>query len=429
LQIAATFRRFIPFAGSSSEEAGPEIPLGARFKAWWDGKDPQSLIETPAADQGGEEEDAAREDVESEDAESEEDEKPSFSIRVKAWWNGHDAEELAQTIRQAQSTEEGEESGDTDAEAPSFRVRFLAWWQGKNTEEVEAERDSEGESLLETLGQDTGAAILEFKAEEGGEERTDKIWSAERIKIAETIWGPGFVSPGGTEYVLKSVQPFGMNSSMNVLDLGAGLGGPARAVAEESKAWLTGMEASDALAFAGMEYSTNAGLSKKAPIVHTDFETIELRPNFFDRVYSRDAIFTVANKERLFKMVYRALKNEGQFLFTDYLVRERGAESQAVADWIEHEPVEPHPWSPDRTEAYLKHLNFDIRVVEDITEGARERIFEGWQKFIDTYEPGTIPDVLVASLVDEAETWARRVAALDSDNVRVYRFYALKPKK
>ena len=409
--------------------------MGARFKAWWDGKDPQSLIETPAADDG-EEEDVDREDTEEEDAEGEgtegaEDEKLSFSIRVKAWWSGDDAGELAQTIRQAQETEEGQESGDSDsdADAPSFRARFLAWWQGKKAEDVAAERASEDESLQETLEQNTGAAGLEFKAEEGAAEGTDKNWPAERIKIAETIWGPGFVSPGGAEYILKLVQPFGMNSSMNVLDLGAGLGGPARAIAEESKAWLTGMERSDALAIAGMEHSRNAGMSKKASIVHADFETIELRPNFFDRIFSKDAIFTVANKERLYKMVYRALKNEGQFLIIDYMVRERGAESQAVKDWMAHEPVQPHPWSPDRTEAYLKHLNFDIRVVEDITDGARQRILEGWQNFIDTHEPGSIPDALVPSLVDEAEQWARRVAALDSNNVRVYRFYALKPKK
>ena len=245
----------------------------------------------------------------------------------------------------------------------------------------------------------------------------------------ETIWGPGFIGPGGSEHVLKLVQPFGMNSSMNVLDLGAGLGGPARAIAEDSKAWLTGMEGSDALAIAGMERSTNAGMSKKAPVNHTDFETIELRPNFFDRVFSKEALFTVADKERLFKMVFTALKNEGQFVFTDYMVRERGAESQAVKDWIAHEPVQPHLWSPDRTEAYLKRLTFDIRVVEDITKGARRRIFEGWQKFIDTHEPGSIPDELVPSLVDEAEHWARRVAALDSGNIRMYRIYALKPKK
>ncbi len=418
----------IPFGPSSSEEDGPEIPVGVRFKAWWAGEDPRTLIETPEGDEDGEGDDLDREDAEGEESEGEEEEKLPFSIRFKAWWKGYDAEELAQTVREAEEAEESDESGDTNL---SFRVRFLAWWQGKNAEDVAAELGSEDESLKETLAKKplAGVASLEFKAEEAAPELTDKNWPAERIKIVETIWGPGFIDPGDSEHVLKLVRPFGMNSSMNVLDLGAGLGGPARAIAEDSKAWLTGMEGSDALAAAGMERSVNAGMSKKAPVNHTDFETIELRPNFFDRVFSKEALFTVADKERLFKMVFTALKDEGQFVFTDYMVRERGAESQAVKDWIEHEPVQPHLWSPDRTEAYLKRLTFDIRVVEDITKGARRRIFEGWQKFIDTHEPGSIPDELVPSLVDEAEHWARRVAALDSGNIRMYRIYALKPKK
>ncbi len=418
----------IPFGHSSSEEDGPEIPFGVRFKAWWKGEDPRTLIETPEGDEDGEGEDLDREDAEGEESEGEEEEKLPFSIRFKAWWEGYDAEELAQTVREAEEAEESDESGETNL---SFRVRFLAWWQGKNAEDVAAELGSEDESLKETLAKKplAGVASLEFKAEEAAPELTDKNWPAERIKIVETIWGPGFIDPGDSEHVLKLVRPFGMNSSMNVLDLGAGLGGPARAIAEDSKAWLTGMEGSDALAAAGMERSVNAGMSKKAPVNHTDFETIELRPNFFDRVFSKEALFTVADKERLFKMVFTALKDEGQFVFTDYMVRERGAESQAVKDWIAHEPVQPHLWSPDRTEAYLKRLTFDIRVVEDITKGARRRIFEGWQKFIDTHEPGSIPDELVPSLVDEAEHWARRVAALDNGNIRVYRIYALKPKK
>ena len=404
------------------------MPMGARLKAWWDGEDPQTLIETPGGDEDAKGEDLDREDAEGEETDGEEEGKLPFSFRLKAWWDGHDAEELARTIREAEDAEESDESGETNI---SFRVRFLAWWQGKNAEDVAAELGIEDESLRETLKKKTvaGVASLEFKAEEAPPELTDKNWPEERIKIVETIWGPGFIGPGGVEHVLKLVQPFGMNSSMNVLDLGAALGGPARAIAEDSKAWLTGMENSDALAAAGMERSMKAGLSKKAPVTHADFETIELRPNFFDRVFSKEALFTVADKERLFKTVFAALKNEGQFVFTDYMVRERGAESQAVKDWIAHEPVQPHPWSADRTEAYLKHLSFDIRVVEDITKGARQRIFAGWQKFIDTHEPGSIADELAPSLVDEAEHWARRVAALDSGNIRVYRIYALKPKK
>ena len=54
--------------------------MGARLKAWWDGKDPQSLIETPAADQDGEDEDAARMNAESEDTEGEDAEGAALGL-------------------------------------------------------------------------------------------------------------------------------------------------------------------------------------------------------------------------------------------------------------------------------------------------------------------------------------------------------------
>ena len=196
----------IPFGHSSSEEDGPEIPFGARFKAWWKGEDPRTLIETPEGDEDGEGEDPDREDAEGEESEGEEEETLPFSIRFKAWWEGYDAEELAQTVREAEEAEESDESGETNL---SFRVRFLAWWQGKNAEDVVAELGSEDESLKETLAKKplAGVASLEFKAEEAAPELTDKNWPAERIKIVETIWGPGFIDPGDSEHVL-SVFPF-----------------------------------------------------------------------------------------------------------------------------------------------------------------------------------------------------------------------------
>ena len=155
----------IPFGPSSSEEDGPEIPFGVRFKAWWAGEDPRTLIETPEGDEDGEGEDPDREDAEGDESEGEEEETPPFSIRFKAWWEGYDAEELAQTIREAEEADESDESGETNF---SFRVRFLAWWQGKNAEDVAAEPGSDDESLKETLAKKTlaGVASLEFKAEE-----------------------------------------------------------------------------------------------------------------------------------------------------------------------------------------------------------------------------------------------------------------------
>ena len=49
------------------------------------------------------------------------------------------------------------------------------------------------------------------------------LWSATRIGVVEKIWGDGFTSPGGDDYIPELVKPLGLNPAMSVLDLAAGL--------------------------------------------------------------------------------------------------------------------------------------------------------------------------------------------------------------
>src|SRR5215469_13451931 len=53
-----------------------------------------------------------------------------------------------------------------------------------------------------------------------------------RLTIAQWLWGDGFVMPGDADFVLELVKPFGLTPAMSMLDLSAGLGGPARAIAQ-----------------------------------------------------------------------------------------------------------------------------------------------------------------------------------------------------
>jgi len=49
---------------------------------------------------------------------------------------------------------------------------------------------------------------------------------------------------------------------MSILDLGAGLGGPARILVEKLSLWITSREISAELARAGMDLSIAAGMAK-----------------------------------------------------------------------------------------------------------------------------------------------------------------------
>src|SRR5262249_19611313 len=109
------------------------------------------------------------------------------------------------------------------------------------------------------------------------------------LTIRQWLWGPGFNNPGDADYVQQLVKPFAANSTMSILEVGSGLGGPARVIAETFDTYVTGLERDPAIAKLGMEMSVAAGKQKHAPITPFDPESFELRTGAFDCILGRGA--------------------------------------------------------------------------------------------------------------------------------------------
>jgi hypothetical protein len=90
------------------------------------------------------------------------------------------------------------------------------------------------------------------------------VWPPARITVAESLWGEGFLFPGGEDETLRLVKPLGLSPKASLLLLGAGSGGPARAIAAKLGVWVTAFEADPDLAVLSMERSTKAGLGRRA---------------------------------------------------------------------------------------------------------------------------------------------------------------------
>ena len=148
--------------------------------------------------------------------------------RLYAWWEGIEPIPAAEDDPRPQADEEAAppslEEGGEQSSLATFRERFIAWWEGY---ELPAAAPAE-EKKVAKLKEDT--TKIEPVRPQSAEERRH-VWNHTRIKICERIWGAGYVTPGGTEHVMKLVKPFALNPKMSYLDLGAGLGGGARAVA------------------------------------------------------------------------------------------------------------------------------------------------------------------------------------------------------
>jgi hypothetical protein len=302
--------------------------------------------------------------------------------------------------------------------------RLHAWWGGYYLDEAappvgeDAEDDEDARPLA---GASAPPGLpAEFAA------RKAAAWSDPRLQVMERLWGTGFVSPGGHDYIMNLIRPLGLDSTMTVIELGAALGGATRAIAAETGAWTNGYEDSALLAEAAAELSTMAGLSRKAPIEAYDPTEIDLSANSCNTIFSREAFFTIEDKDALFNAVYEALRVDGQLLFTDYMFSRSNISSGAIDTWLENEPVTPKPWSVDEVRNKLTELGFEVRITEDITPDIRTMILAAWSEFTDAFDRRQFAPGWAPALLAEAELWSGRITVLDSGDVGVYRVYGRK---
>ncbi|MGF1611892.1 MAG: SAM-dependent methyltransferase [Kiloniellales bacterium] len=285
-------------------------------------------------------------------------------------------------------------------------LRLKAWWEGH---ELEVRHKPQSNATRQAPPQP------DFKR-----------WSEPHIEFLQAVWGEGFLTPGGEAGLLKLVKPFGLNPAMSLLDIGAGLGGPARLMTKTFGVWVTGLERRPRLAKRGMELSTKAGLEKKAPIVQFDPETFDGKAKSYDCVFSKECFFAVEQKERLIETIGKLLKDTGHVLFTDFVLARTGLNSPAIETWKAGEPDTPRPWAMEQYVEALTDCRLEVCITEDITRDFQRAVTEGWATYLSALGGGEVDKRLAPILVEEVELWTRRIQALESGDLRVCRIYAVR---
>lgn len=301
---------------------------------------------------------------------------------------------------------------ETTARVP-FGVRFRAWWHGCDPDDLIRTREAPPPPEPPPSQESPAETVVP--------------WTADRIGVVERLWGPGFTTPGGAEMMVELAKPFALSEAHTLLVLGAGLGGGARAITEALGCWVTGFEADPMLAAAAAQQSQIAGLARRAEIKTFDPATFVLKPKSFDCIFSKEEFFRIADKHRLLKLIQAALKVDGQVMFTDYVMASDAEPSPRVRKLLERESPPVELWPAQRYSDELGALKLDLRIAEDMTATYRKMILEGWQAFVrGVEEGGPATRETQRYIVLEAEQWARRIALLDTGEVKVYRYFAIK---
>jgi SAM-dependent methyltransferase len=154
------------------------------------------------------------------------------------------------------------------------------------------------------------------------------------INWLELDFGEGFMSPGGADEVTKIVEGIDL-SGKEVLDIGVGLAGPACVLVERlGAAHVVGIDVEDLVLKRAAQAIQSRGLSERVILKRVEPGPMPFEDEYFDVVFSKDAIIHIPDTAALFLDAHRVLKPGGWLAISDWYCGDIPF-SEEMAAWVE----------------------------------------------------------------------------------------------
>lgn len=164
----------------------------------------------------------------------------------------------------------------------------------------------------------------------------------------------------------------GITEDMKVLDVGCGIGGPAREIFRFTGASITGLNNNDYQIARGNAYAKKMGIEDKLKLVKGDFMQMDFEDNSFDAVYAIEATVHAPSLEGVYSEIYRVLKPGGVFGVYEWVLTDKFDETNArhreICYGIEVGDGIPKMFGADVAEQALRNVGFEIQVARDMAE-------------------------------------------------------------
>jgi SAM-dependent methyltransferase len=205
-----------------------------------------------------------------------------------------------------------------------------------------------------------------------------------------------------------------IKAGQQILDIGCGLGGPARYIARRFQCNVSGLDITQPFVEAANKLTALVGLQDKVRIELGDGQYLPHPDSEFDGAYTQHVTMNVPDRPRFFTEAYRVLKPGAFFALTEHGLGPKG------------QPHYPVPWSADGTGAYLV-TPFETRALlekcgfEDlIVEDTGAKYVEGYKIAIDKAEKGALPPLGIHLLMGETALQKTRNAARNIEEGRTH---------
>lgn len=174
----------------------------------------------------------------------------------------------------------------------------------------------------------------------------------------------------GLEATRELADALTIGATDHLLDIGSGIGGPARYFAERFGCRVTGIDLTAEFCAVGRRLTALLGLSERVVLEEGDALSMPFAGATFDGAYSMNVSMNIADKAAFYREILRVLRPGGWLVLSEYT---RGAGP---------DPEYPAPWaasaeasflaSPEATRRGLEAAGFEVVSLKDTLAAALE---------------------------------------------------------
>ena len=174
---------------------------------------------------------------------------------------------------------------------------------------------------------------------------------------------------GGRQATMRLLEKAALTPESHILEIGSGLGGASRLLADTLDAHITAVDITPSFTFACQQINRILGYSCIHSICADACELDQLPDNSQDAIWSQHTIMNIPDKDRLLETLNRVLKPGGKLLLHEVIAGSNPEPLQLPVPWASSDSLSHLP-DGESFQHQLAQAGFDVVMWDDITDSA-----------------------------------------------------------